>query len=133
MTREEAAMSELDAARERYKRHLAAIENTGYGYYLSDTERMHDMQLLARAACEGGDAKDAARYRDALLNLRRYVACEGYSDNEGSLVVGLAHDGAVWGPVVNPNVQAYELAEAVEKWLHAKIDAAIDAAREAQS
>jgi hypothetical protein len=130
----------IEEARERYKRHLAAKQSdkpeespyysiSGLGRAWKHSYLEADMELLARSACDGEDGSDAARYRDALLNLRRYVACEGYSDGSGTMAVGLAYDGAIWGPAVHPNIQAYELAEAVEKWLHSKIDAAIDAAR----
>jgi hypothetical protein len=71
------------------------------------------------------NAAENRRLKRFLNNLRSYVAVEGYSDNEGTKVVGLAYEGSIWGPMCQPSAHAYELAESFENWLHDKIDVAM--------
>lgn len=55
--------------------------------------------------------------RDEVESLGRYVACEGYDDELGNRVIGLAYDGGTWGPTADPKYEAMEALESVEKWL----------------
>jgi hypothetical protein len=85
-------------------------------------------QVLASKPFASCDAeKEIVRLRMGLGNLREYVAVEGYCDDVGHSVVGLAYQGSNWGPYSHPETQPYELAESVEKWLHTKIDAILEA------
>jgi hypothetical protein len=79
--------SELAAARERYRKHLAAKKendspyHTSYGKsFLAGTWRddliADDEALLARSACDGDGERDAARYR--YVRETCYITFGGY-------------------------------------------------------
>lgn len=102
------------------------------GSYYLDDEKNDFARLVADAVlvAEGYLQSEPGRkiteerhqYRRLLESIRDYDACEGYGDDSGTLVVGLAWKGQLWGPSILPKYEAYELAEKVDEWLKKKID-----------
>lgn len=93
-------------------------------------EVMRRCKPLATALLRGeiADAEPVPdKYRACLETLRKYCAIE--SNDERGQFVALAYDGSIIGPMGRTDYPLYEFAEAVEKWLHDKIDAALSASR----
>lgn len=110
---------EAQLAAERNRREKVEEQLAAQGRLVQHWQARSDSEQERREKAEALTLELAQRFAE----LRRYHAVEGRLGSDDKLMVGLAYDGSIWGPVYDPKYDGhYEMAEAIAEWLHEKCD-----------